>query len=101
MEEQGRKLLFDCVAFDWDDGNTVKNWQKHQVTPAECEQIFFNHPLVVQNDIQHSKNEKRYFSLGQTDLGRHLFVAFTIRKKLIRVISARDMSRNERKVYSS
>lgn len=101
MDKLAKKLLTDCVGFDWDEGNTHKNWKKHQVSSAECEQIFFNHPLVVQDDFQHSKQEKRYFTLGQTDLGRHLFIAFTIRKKCIRVISARDMSRNERKEYTS
>ena len=40
-----------------------------------------------------------YFALGETDIGRLLFVVFTIRNNLIRVISARDMNRRERKVY--
>jgi len=101
MIEQTKKILFGCVGFDWDEGNTHKNWERHQVSPAECEQVFLNHPLVVQYDIKHSKQEKRYFALGHSNLGRPLFIAFTIRKKLIRVISARDMSRSERKVYSS
>ena len=101
MKKKAEDLLFECVGFDWDKGNAYKNWQKHQVTPAECEQLFFNQPLVVQDDIKHTKHEERYFALGQTDLGRHLFIAFTIREKLIGVISARDMSRNERKVYVS
>ena len=94
-----KKLLYECVGFDWNEGNTDKNWLKHKVTPSECEQVFFNQPLVVQSDLKHSGNEKRYYALGQTDLKRTLFVAFTVRNKLIRVISARDMSRKERKVY--
>lgn len=85
--------------FDWDQGNISKNWEKHKVTPAQCEELFFNMPLVVQTAEQHSASEKRYFALGKTDADRHLFIVFTIRGKKIRVISARDMSRKERKVY--
>jgi hypothetical protein len=43
--------------------------------------------------------ERTYFVLGQTDDDRALFVAFTLRGDVIRVISARDMSRRERTVY--
>lgn len=91
--------LETCVGFDWDDANTHKNWERHQVTPEEAEDIFFHEPLVVKSDIWHSKSEKRHYALGQTANGRGLFVAFTIRRKLIRVISARDMNRNETEIY--
>ncbi len=87
--------------FEWGQGNIDKNWLKHSVTPQETEQVFFNAPLIVADDAKHSKIEKRYFVLGQTDEDRPLFIAFTVRKKRIRVISARDMSRKERKVYLS
>jgi hypothetical protein len=50
-------------------------------------------------DEGHSATEARFYALGQTDAGRGLFVVFTIRGALIRVISARDMSRGERKEY--
>lgn len=90
-----------CEGFDWDRGNFQKNWLKHDVTPFECEQIFFNHPLIVFPDEPHSSKEARSYALGQTDAGRRLFVAFTVRKRSIRVISARDMSRREREAYNS
>ena len=93
------KELSDCTGFEWDEHNTEKISDKHQVSPSESEQIFFNHPLVVEDDLKHSQKEKRYYALGQTDKGRLLFVVFTIRKDLIRVISARDMSRKEKRVY--
>lgn len=88
-----------CEGFQWDQGNTEKNFLKHQVTPSESEQIFFNRPLIVTGDPYHSQMEHRFFALGQTDAGRLLFVSFTIRNKLIRVISVRAMSRQERRVY--
>ena len=86
---------------DWDEGNAEKNWLSHQVTPQEAEQAFFNRPLIVADDVKHSRQEKRYLVLGQTDEDRPLFIAFTLRNGRIRVISARDMSRKERKVYES
>lgn len=95
------KILKQCEGVDWDKGNFNKNWQKHKVSPAECEQIFFNRPLVIQDDIKHSAAEKRFYALGRTDSKRNLFIAFTVRDNLIHVISARDMSRKEREVYSN
>jgi uncharacterized protein len=92
--------LRECVGFDWDDGNLFKNWKKHQVSAFECEQVFFNRPLIAAPDEKHSSEESRFFALGQTDATRLLFIVFTIRDKRIRVISARDMNSRERKQYA-
>jgi len=92
-------LLSKCTGFEWDKGNLLKNWEEHRVTGSECEQIFFNNPQIVAPDLKHSGKEDRYFVLGQTDTGRLLYVVFMIRKTSMRIISARDMSRKERKVY--
>ncbi|HEC96740.1 MAG TPA: BrnT family toxin [Nitrospirae bacterium] len=94
-------LLLECTGFEWDKHNGEKNRQKHHVTPSECEEIFFNRPLVVADDIKHSAKENRFYALGHTDTERLLFVVFTVRRHNIRVISARDMNRKERKVYQS
>jgi uncharacterized DUF497 family protein len=91
--------LSACTGFEWDEGNSEKNWAKHRVTRSECEQVFFNLPFVVADDQKHSHAEPRYYGLGQTDTTRKLFVVFTIRSGLIRVISARDMNRNEKRNY--
>jgi uncharacterized protein len=91
--------LETCVGFDWDDGNALKNWELHGVTPEEAEEVFFHEPLVVRSDVGHSEVEKRHYALGQTGVGRRLFVAFTVRRKRIRVISVRDMNRNETVAY--
>ena len=91
--------LARCTGFQWDAGNIDKNWERHAVTQGECEQIFFNRPILVAPDLQHSKKERRYAALGQTTAGRTLTIIFTIRGELIRVISARDMSRRERGLY--
>jgi uncharacterized protein len=94
-----RDPLEDCDGFDWDEGNLEKNRETHGIAFWECEEAFLNRPLVVQPDDQHSVRERRYYALGQTETGRPLFIAFTIRKKLIRPISARDMTAKERRVY--
>jgi len=91
--------LSECVGFVWDEGNLFKNWERHEVSAFECEQVFFNQPLIAAPDEKHSSKEPRFFALGQTDGARLLFIVFTIRSKLIRVISARDMNRRERKQY--
>jgi uncharacterized DUF497 family protein len=93
--------LRDCTGFDWDEGNVTKNWESHDVTVTECEQVFFNRPLIVRRDTGHSLAEARYYVLGRTDGGRLLFEAFAIRQNKIRIISARDMTRTEIQRYQS
>jgi len=87
--------LKECTGFLWDSRNSVKNWHKHDVSQSECEQIFFNRPLILRRDKKHSEDEARYYTLGQTDAKRLLFTVFTLRNKKIRVISARDMTSKE------
>jgi uncharacterized DUF497 family protein len=87
--------------FDWDEGNANKNWEKHGVTDSECEEIFFNRPLVVRYDPEHSAAERRWHALGTTDRGRRLLMVFTMRGQLVRVISGREMTRRERRFYAS
>ncbi len=53
----------------------------------------------MSEDSAHSREEARHYALGQTSVGRKLFVVFTIRGERIRVISARTMSRRERRIY--
>ncbi|MGA1797028.1 MAG: BrnT family toxin [bacterium] len=89
-------VIFSHVnGFEWDEGNINKNWEKHKVSHVECEEVFFNEPLIVQKDREHSDEEIRYFTLGRTNSGRLLFMVFTIRRDKMRVISARDMTRRE------
>ncbi|WP_421999812.1 BrnT family toxin [Reyranella sp.] len=87
--------------FDWDDGNARKSVDKHRVSQGEAEEIFFNEPLLIGEDIAHSIGEPRFHALGRADAGRFLHVTFTLRNagRLIRVISARPMHRRERARY--
>jgi uncharacterized DUF497 family protein len=86
--------------FEWDSGNADKNSRKHQVSQIECEELFYNTPIILGNDIKHSEQENRYYVLGQTNAKRLLFIVFTVRKQKIRVISARAMNRKEKKAYA-
>lgn len=92
--------LAKIVDFEWDDGNARKN-DKHGVSMAEAEQVFFNEPLLLIADTKHSQGESRFHALGRTDEGRTLHITFTLRNagESIRVISARDMHRKERTIY--
>jgi len=84
--------------FEWDPGNWRKSELKHGVAAAEAEEVLLNDP-VCQVDTRHSDDEQRYVTLGVTNEGRRLFVALTIRRNRVRIISARPMSRREQVAY--
>jgi uncharacterized DUF497 family protein len=94
--------LDQITGFDWDDGNSRKSTDKHDVSQAEAESVFFNDPLIVIEDAKHSETEQRLHALGKTAQNRLLHITFTLRQNgtMIRVISARDMHRKERTVYA-
>ena len=71
----------------------------HRLDTALLDRCMLNRPLLFASDVKHSQAEARYFSLGRTDGGRHLAIVFTTRGTRVRVISARPMSRAERRVY--
>jgi uncharacterized DUF497 family protein len=91
--------LHRIEGFEWDQGNQEKNWLSHKVSTGDCEETFLNQPLLLLEDSLHSQMEHRHLALGQTNSGRCLFIAFTVRNNKIRVISARDMSQKERNLY--
>lgn len=93
--------ISNIVGFDWDTGNTSKIIDKHNVIPSVAEQVFFNEPLLLVEDVKHSQDEARFHALGITDDRRLLHITYTLRAQntLIRIISARDMHRKERSIY--
>jgi len=93
------KSFTGITGFEWDEGNLLKNPDKHGVTNSESEDIFFNEPLIITDDVKHSGMETRCYALGKTNTGRRLFVVFTLRKEKIRIISSRDMNRTEQHIY--
>jgi len=89
------------TGFDWDAGNERKSFDKHGVSMGEAEQVFFNRPILLLEDVAHSVGEKRFHALGVSDQKRAIHITFTLRfeGRKIRVISARDMHRKERRTY--
>lgn len=89
------------TGFDWDAGNDRKSLDKHGVSKAEAEQLFFNEPLLLAPDPKHSNAEPRFHALGKADDGALLHATFTLREQgsLIRVISVRPMHQKERAIY--
>jgi uncharacterized DUF497 family protein len=88
------------TGFQWDAGNSEKNWLAHEVSHAEVEQAFYNRPVLVSPDSRHSQVEVRYYVLGRSNAGRTVAIVFTLRATLVRPIMARDMSRRERRLYA-
>ena len=94
-----KKRFEHFSGFQWDLGNIDKTLTRHGVENWEGEQVFFNKPLLILDDPKHSVSEKRWAAFGKTDGERLLVVIFTNRNDLIRIISARDMNKRERKFY--
>lgn len=92
-------VLPDPFEFEWDSGNTDKSVVKHAISNKEAEEVFVHRPLLVFDDATHSLSEKRFQAFGKTDNKKLLFVAFTIRKTKIRIISVRLMDKKERRIY--
>ncbi len=93
------KILPKPIAFEWDKVNIDKNLIKHSVTNQETEEIFCNKPLLLNEDKEHSEQERRYQALGKTNKNRLLFVSFTIRSQKVRLIAVRNMNMKERRIY--
>ena len=96
--------MFDftrIAGFQWDQGNARKSVDKHGVSQSEAEQVFFNEPLLIVDDVRHRQSEPRFHALGVTANGRRLHITFTLRDEetMIRIISARAMHRKERGRY--
>lgn len=89
-----------ATGFNWDDGNAPKVRTRHDVDPGECEQAFLIEPFIVSADAKHSDAERRWRALGRTSADRHLYLVFTMRGTLIRVVQARNMNRKERRTYA-
>ena len=90
--------LSTIEGFDWDEANTI-HIAKHNVDPKEAEEVFFDPRYKTIDDPKHSKTEERFVVYGKTGTERLLTVVFTVRSRKFRVVSARDMNREERRLY--
>ncbi|HEX3529923.1 MAG TPA: BrnT family toxin [Thermoanaerobaculia bacterium] len=84
---------------EWDPEKASHNLKKHGVSFEEAKTVFDDALFLVYADPAHSMEENRLLILGQSDRGRLLVVAYTERRKSVRLISAREATRRERKAY--
>lgn len=85
--------------FEWDADKAAANLAKHQVAFEEAKTVFDDPLFVVFADPDHSLEESRFLILGESGQGRLLVVAHTERAQAVRLISAREATRQERKAY--
>lgn len=88
-------IIPDPLQFEWDAGNSGKNKRGHGVEDWECEEVFFDPHKVILKDKLHSNHEERFVLLGVTRQERLLYLIFTIRNGKVRVISARDITKQK------
>ena len=95
------EFLRGPLAFEWDAGNQEKNFRKHRVTNTECEEVFFDPHKRILKELLHgsgANQEKRNVLIGRTKGRRAPYLVFTVRSGRVRVISARDLNRKERRL---
>ncbi len=87
------------MLFEWDPAKAAENLSKHGVSFDEAATVFFDSLSVTGRDPDHSRGEGRFVIFGLSSAGRLLVVAHTERRERIRIISAREATRAERKLY--
>ena len=87
------------MRFDWDENKAVSNLSKHGVSFEEAKTVFEDPLYVDFYDPAHSDEEARYLIVGESSQRRLLIASYTERGNLIRLISAIEVTRTERKVY--
>ncbi|MFN4978920.1 MAG: BrnT family toxin [Pseudanabaena sp.] len=87
------------MKYEWDENKATKNLAKHGVSFTEAKTIFDDPMYVDFYDLDHSEDEERYLIVGESNRGRLLIVSYTERRELIRIISAREVTKSEREAY--
>ena len=91
--------LRKITRFKWDRGNIDKSYEKHGIIPNEAEEVFTDKHVGIEKDVKHQEKEERFIAIGKTLEEKLLFVVFTLRETVIRVISARRANKKERRLY--
>ncbi|MCT7981501.1 BrnT family toxin [Laspinema olomoucense] len=87
------------LRFEWHEEKAQNNLKKHGISFEEAKTVF-NDPLSITiADTQHSDNEERYIDIGRSSQGQLLVVVYTERQANIRIISCRQATKTERKIY--
>lgn len=87
------------LRFTWDERKAKTNQRKHGVSFEEAASVFADTMAVIMDDVEHSDDETREAIIGHSSTDRLLIASFTVRESVIRLISARVVTRNERKDY--
>jgi uncharacterized protein len=87
------------MRFEWDDNKAASNLSKHGVSFEEAKTVFDDSLYIDFYDPDHSEKEARYLIVGASVEGRLLIVSYVERGESIRLISAREVTRSERKDY--
>lgn len=85
--------------FEWDPRKAEINLKKPGVSFAEAGTIFGDEFAITIQDPDHSEDEDRYITIGWSARRRLLIVSHTDRSGNIRIISARELTKAERKAY--
>ena len=87
------------MIFEWDKDKAAINFSKHQVSFEEAKTVFEDSLYVDFYDPDHSESEERYLIVGRSQKDKVLIVSYTERGNVIRIISARKVTKAERKFY--
>jgi uncharacterized protein len=82
----------------WDPEKAKENRTKHGVSFPDAEPVLFDPHAITREDEQ-AEGEQRFVTVGLDALGRVLVVVYTYWGETIRIISARQATRNERREY--
>ena len=86
--------------FDWDEEKARANLRKHKVSFEEAETVFDDPLSITISDPDHSKSERRFLDIGESENGRIIVVSYTQRGSITRLISGRVATRTERQKYA-
>jgi uncharacterized protein len=89
------------MSFKWDNNKASSNAFKHGITFEEAVTVFADPYLLFTEDARHSHGEEREWAIGESENGLILVVVFTMRDEQIRIISARQATKQERQRYES
>jgi uncharacterized protein len=89
------------VLFDWDENKAKSNLQKHNISFYEASSVFDDPLAQIFYDPEHSIEEERFIIIGYSKYNKLLFVSYTERNNFIRIISARNTTKNERKHHET
>lgn len=87
------------LRFEWDEGKANRNIEKHGVSFEEAATVFGDPLSLTIEDPAHSRDEQRFITMGDSINHRLLVVVHTDRENVIRIISAREATRRERRDY--